>query len=62
MLTLLVSIIVVLIVAGVAIWLLSFVNIDAKIQQLIRGLIILFAVLYVIVQLWPLASKALGGG
>lgn len=61
MLTLLVSIIVVLIIAGVAIWLLSFLNIDAQIQQLIRGLIILFAVLFVILKLWA-ARGALGIG
>ena len=61
MLALLVSIIVVLIIAGVAIWLLSFLNIDAQIQQLIRGLIIIFAVLFVILKLWQ-ARGALGLG
>lgn len=52
MLSLLVTIIIALIIAGVAIWLLSFINLDAKIQQLIRGLILLFAVLFVILELW----------
>ncbi len=50
--TLIVTIIVVLLIAGIAIWLLSFLPIDAKIGALIRGLIIIFAVLYVIHQLW----------
>lgn len=62
MLTLFVSIIVVLIVAGVAIWLLSFLGLDAKVFALLRGLIVLFAVLFVILKLWPLASRALGSG
>jgi hypothetical protein len=52
MLELLVTIIVVLLIAGIAIWLLSFLTLDAKIMQLIRGLIIIFAVLFVILTLW----------
>lgn len=59
MLTLLVTIIVVLIIAGLAIWLLSFLPLDAKIAQLIRGLIIVCAVLYVIYALWQVARPHL---
>lgn len=52
MLALLVTCIVVLVVAAFAIWLLSFVTFDAKIIALIRGLIIFFAVVFVILQLY----------
>lgn len=52
MLSLLVTCIVVLIVAAFAIWLLDFITFDAKIAALIRGLIIFFAVAYVILQLY----------
>lgn len=52
MLNLLVVCIVALIIAGVAIWLLSYLTLDAKIQSLIKGLILVFAVLFVIVTLW----------
>ncbi len=52
MLTLLVVCIVVCVVAAFAIWLLSFATFDAKLMALIRGLIIFFTVIFVIITLY----------
>jgi hypothetical protein len=52
MLSLLVTCIIILVVAAFAIWLLGFVTFDAKLFALIRGLIVFFAVIAVILQLW----------
>lgn len=48
----LITVIVVLVVAGVAVWLLSFLPMDAQIARLVRGVVIIVAVLYVLTTLW----------
>lgn len=52
MLALLVVCIIACVVAAFAIWLLSFVTFDAKLMALIRGLILFFTVVFVILTLY----------
>ncbi len=52
MLGLLVICIIVCVVAAFAIWLLGFVTFDAKLMSLVRGLIIFFAVVFIIITLY----------
>lgn len=49
----LISLIVVLIVVGVLLWAIAFLPIDAAIMQLIRAVVVIFAVLYVLRVLFP---------
>ena len=52
MLGLLVTCLVVIVLAAFAIWLLSFVTFDAKLMSLARGLILFFAVVFVIITIY----------
>ena len=52
MLGLLVLCIVVCVVAAFALWLLRFITFDATMMQVIRGLIIFFAVVFIIITLY----------
>ncbi len=55
MLSIFITLIVVLIVVGLVLWILGFLPLDPTIQQIIRGLVIILAVLYVLFTLLPLA-------
>lgn len=49
----LVSLVIVLIVVGVLLWAIAFLPIDTAIMQLIRAVVVIFAVLYVLRVLFP---------
>ncbi len=51
MLSLLITVVVVLLIVGVALWLLDFINMDGTIKRLIHGLVILVAVLWILFAL-----------
>ncbi len=46
MFSLLISIVIALVLAGIALWLLDFITMDATLRRLIHGLVIIVAVLY----------------
>ena len=56
------GIILTLIVVGVALWLVGFIPMDGKILQIIRGLAILFVILWLFSVLAPGAFGTVGAG
>lgn len=52
MLALLVSIVVALLIAGIALWLIGLLPLDPTIHTLIRGAVIICAVIYVLYAFW----------
>lgn len=56
MLSVIVTVVIVLLIVGICLWLLGFLPVDPQIHQIIRGVIIIGAVIYVLVALLSLVT------
>jgi len=57
-----IAIVLTLIVVGILLWLVGFIPMDGRILQIIRGVVILFVVIWLVQAIFPGVTAGFGAG